>query len=412
MVRSRNQMIQLPSALENPSLETRPPAPAHSRKRPTLGIIGGGQLARMTAQSALSLGCDVVILDDDADAPASTPAARWIRKSANDPAALCELAQAAEVVALENEFVDAALLAELEERGHCVLPSAATMRIVQDKFVQKTALMTAGLQVPPFAAVDSRAELISAGERLGWPLVLKKRRDGYDGKGNATLHSAEDIDAAWERLDGYRHALYVEAFCSFQKELATIVTSSRDGSSVSYPLVETVQRDHICHTVAAPASISDAVARTAGDIARRAVEAVGGVGSFGVEMFLTEDGSVLVNELAPRVHNSGHYTIEACVCSQFENHVRAIMGWPLGSTAMRAPAAAMVNLLGHAEGPGQPQGIADCLAVAGAHLHLYGKARSRPGRKMGHITALGSTVDEALNIATRAAAPLHFGNFS
>lgn len=395
--------------LDIPALETRAVTSPRTRKRPAIGIIGGGQLARMTAQSALSLGCDVVILDYDADSPASTPAARWICKPADDMAALCELAQSVDVVALENEFIDAALLGELEERGHCVMPSAATMRLVQDKFVQKTVLMKAGLNVPAFAAVDSRDELVSAGERLGWPLVLKKRRDGYDGKGNTTLRTAADVDAAWERLEGYRHALYVEQFCPFTKELATIITCSRDGSSVAYPLVETVQRDHICHTVAAPASIPDALARKAAGIAQRAVEAVGGVGSFGVELFLSADGAVLVNELAPRVHNSGHYTIEACVCSQFENHVRAVMGWPLGSTAMRTPAAAMVNLLGHTDGPGEPHGIADCLAVAGAHLHLYGKARSKPGRKMGHITALGLNTSDALEIASRAAAPLHFG---
>ena len=353
-----------------------------------------------------------MILDDDADSPASTPAARWLRKPADDLAALCELAQAVDVIALENEFIDAALLGELEELGHCVMPPAATMRIVQDKFDQKTALMKAGLNVPAFAAVDSKDEVVSTGDRLGWPLGLKKRRDGYDGKGNTTLRSAADVDAAWERLEGCRHALYAEQFCTFIKELAIIITCSRDGSSVASPLVETVQRDHICHTVVAPASISEALARKAADVAQRAVAAVGGVGSFGVELFLCGDDTVLVNELPPRVHNSGHYTIEACVCSQFENHVRAVMGWSLGSTAMGAPAAAMVNLLGHADGPGEPHGIEDCLAVAGAHRHLYGKARSKPERKMGHIAALGTNIDTALDIATRAAASLHFGRIS
>ena len=398
--------------LDIPALETRAVTSPRKRTRPALGIIGGGQLARMMAQSALSLGCDVVVLDNDPESPAATAAARWIRRPGDDLAALCELAEAVDVVTLENEFIDAGLLAELEERGHRVMPSAATMRLVQDKLVQKTLLQDTGLPVPAFASVKSKADLLSAGERLGWPLVLKKRRDGYDGKGNTTVRGAADVDSAWARLDGDRHALFAEEFCPFTSEIAIIITCSRDGSSVAYPLVETVQRDHICHTVIAPAHVSEVVARKAGEIARRAVEAVGGTGSFGVEMFLCPDGAVLVNELAPRVHNSGHYTIEACECSQFENHVRAVMGWPLGSTAMRAPAAAMVNLLGHADGPGVPHGIAECLAIAGAHLHIYGKAHSKPGRKMGHITALGSDAATAHDIATRAAAPLRFGDSS
>jgi 5-(carboxyamino)imidazole ribonucleotide synthase len=383
---------------------------SRKRNRPAMGIIGGGQLARMMAQAALSLGCDVVVLDDDEDAPASTPASRWIRKPGNDYDALCELAEAVDVVALENEFIDAELLSQIEERGHRVLPSSSTIRMVQDKLIQKTALSKAGLPVPAFVAVSSRAGVIAAGERFGWPIVLKKRRDGYDGKGNATVRSSADVDDAWARLGGDRCDLFAEQFCPFTSEVAMIITCSPDGSFVSYPLVETVQRDHICHTVTTPARVSDALAREAGEMARLAVGAVGGVGSFGVEMFLRDDGALLINELAPRVHNSGHYTIEACACSQFENHIRSVMGWPLGSSAMRAPAAAMVNLLGQTDGSGVPHGITECLAISGSHLHIYGKAHSKPGRKMGHITALGSSVEEALSIAQRAAASLRFGD--
>jgi 5-(carboxyamino)imidazole ribonucleotide synthase len=178
---------------------------------------------------------------------------------------------------------------------------------------------------------------------------------------------------------------------------------------VSYPLVETIQRDHICHVVKSPATVPSEVAARAADIAQRAVSAVSGVGSVGIEMFLTADGNILINEMAPRVHNSGHYTIEACACSQFENHVRAVLGWPLGSTAMRTPAAVMVNLLGAAKGTGQPRGIEAALQIPGAHIHVYGKTTSSPGRKMGHITALGDTIDQALERAQRAAAAIRFG---
>ena len=177
-------------------------------------------------------------------------------------------------------------------------------------------------------------------------------------------------------------------------------------------LVETVNRDHICHHVVAPAAIAPALAQQAGDVAQRAVEAIGGVGSFGMELFLGRDGRLLVNEIAPRVHNSGHYTIEACACSQFENHVRAVLGLPLGSSALRAPAAAMVNLLGFGDGSGTPIGLAEALKVAGANVHVYGKSRSARGRKMGHVTAVGATAGEALAIAQRAADRIRFGGMA
>jgi 5-(carboxyamino)imidazole ribonucleotide synthase len=241
-------------------------------------------------------------------------------------------------------------------------------------------------------------------------MVLKKRRNGYDGKGNHTLRSAGDIDVAWPQLGGDANALFVEQFCPFTMELAIMLTRSRMGEIAAYPVVETVQRNHICHIVKAPAPIAADMATRAAAIARKAVEAVGVVGTMGVELFLTANGEILVNELAPRVHNSGHYTIEACVCSQFENHIRAVMGWPLGSTAMLAPAAVMINLLGAARGVGTPHGLSAALAIPGAHPHIYGKALSVPGRKMGHLTALGNSLDEALATAQRAASLIHFGD--
>jgi 5-(carboxyamino)imidazole ribonucleotide synthase len=176
-----------------------------------------------------------------------------------------------------------------------------------------------------------------------------------------------------------------------------------------YPVVETVQRNHICHTVTVPAAVDPAVTVAAAGLAERAVGAVEGVGSFGVELFLLDAGQLVINELAPRVHNSGHYTIEACDCSQFENHVRAVLGWPLGSPTLRSPAAAMVNVLGVGAGSGRPTGLTDALAVAGAHIHLYGKRASNPGRKMGHVTALGPNPHAALAVARSAAEQIRFG---
>lgn len=377
---------------------------------PRLGIVGGGQLARMTAMAALQLGCDVIVLERNRYSPAATLATHSMVGDWDDVASLRALAERADVLTLENEFVDAGALAALEQHGHTVLPRARTIALVQDKLTQKQTLQAAGLPVPRLDAVATPGEAARVAEAFGWPVLLKARRNGYDGKGNATLRSRADIPPAWEQLGGAAgQALFVEAFCDFAMELAVIVTRGRDGEVVTYPVVETVQRDHVCHVVRAPAAVAPEVAAHAADVARRAVEAVDAVGSFGVEMFLTRTGDIVVNELAPRVHNSGHYTIEGCDCSQFENHVRAVLGWPLGSPRMVAPAAVMVNLFGTARAPGRPTGLDRALEVPGAHVHLYGKAMSGARRKMGHVTALGASVPEAEAAAARAAAHITFG---
>ena len=374
-----------------------------------LGIVGGGQLAKMTAQAAAQLGCKVVILERQPEFPADSVAACTLIGDWNDPNSLLELASLADVVTLENEFVDAGALAVLEERGHTLWPSAATLRRIQDKLLQKQTLADAGLPVPPMRQVERVEDVATLAREWGWPLLLKARRNAYDGKGNATLHTFADIGVAWSKLGGHTgNSLFAERFCPFTTELAVIVTRARDGEVATYPVVATVQRNHICHVVRAPAPVAPGIAERAAELARQAVQGVGAIGSFGVEMFLVEDGQLFINELAPRVHNSGHYTIEACVCSQFENHVRAVLGWPLGSTSMRAPASAMVNLLANADRPGMPQGLQKALRVPGAHVHLYGKTRSAPGRKMGHVTALGQTLPEAEATAQRAATCIRF----
>jgi 5-(carboxyamino)imidazole ribonucleotide synthase len=391
-------------------LQIAEPARVAPAIHPRLGIVGGGQLAKMTALAGLQLGCDVVVLEGNNYSPAANLASHSIVGDWDDPEALLKLASRVDVVTLENEFVDAGSLRALEDAGYQLFPTAPSIALVQDKFVQKQTLAAAGLPVPRFLAVTSLAQVAEAGARLGWPLVLKARRNAYDGKGNATLKSPADAPAAWQKLGGHEgRELFVEEFCHFTKELAVIVTRGRDGQSVSYPVVETIQREHICHIVKAPAAVPPEISDHATELARRAAAVVGAIGSFGVELFLTSEGAIILNELAPRVHNSGHYTIEACICSQFENHVRAVLGWPLGATAMVAPAAVMVNLLGTAKAAGHPWGIERALAVPGAHVHVYGKAMSGPGRKMGHVTALGTTQQEALAIAQKAAGLIRFG---
>jgi 5-(carboxyamino)imidazole ribonucleotide synthase len=382
---------------------------AGSRDRLTLGIIGGGQLAKMTAQAAAQLGCRVVILERQAEFPAGSVAARTIIGDWDDPDSLLDLAALADVVTLENEFVDAGALASLEQHGHTFWPSVATMRLIQDKLVQKQTLVAAGLPVPRMRAVARIEDVASVASEWGFPLMLKARRNAYDGKGNVTLRSVAEIEAAWHKLGGHRgNPLFAEQFCPFTKELAVMVTRGVNGEVATYPVVETVQRDHICQVVRVPAPVVPEIATRAAELARRAVTTVAGVGSFGVEMFLLPGGEIVINELAPRVHNSGHYTIEACACSQFENHVRAVLSWPLGSPALCAPAAVMVNLLGSADGPETPQGLTAALSVPGAHIHIYGKARTARGRKMGHVTALGMTPEAALAVAQRAADYIRF----
>lgn len=377
-----------------------------------LGIIGGGQLARMTAIAALPLGVEVVVLEKNQHSPAARLSPDCVVGDWADRDTLLNFAERCEVITLENEFVDATALELLEKAGHRVFPSAACVAITQDKFKQKLALQRAGLAVAEFCAVSTPEEIIATGTNFGWPLVLKTRRNGYDGKGNYTIKSEADVPSGWRALNGDTNELLVEKWVPFMKELAVIVTRGPDGGTAVYPVVETVQRDHICHLVKAPAQIPEELATRAARLANRAVEAVGGVGSFGVEMFLSATGEILINELAPRVHNSGHYTIEACDCSQFENHVRAVMGWPLGNPLMVAPAAVMVNLLGKEKTAGRPQGLDSALRIYGARLHLYGKLMSGPGRKMGHITVLEKSVEEAQEVALRAAKKIHFGEKS
>ena len=374
-----------------------------------IGIVGGGQLAKMTALPAMELGCEIVILEKTENTPSSSLAAEILYGDWDDPVNLLALANKVDVVSLENEFVDANALKEVEDADHVLFPSAKTIGLVQDKFIQKQTLSDAGIPVAPFAAVSSKKDIEEKAKELGWPLVLKSRRMGYDGKGNATLESDADIDNAWTKLNGDEKELYVEGFCNFTCELAVMVTRSIDGNMVNYPVVESIQKDHICHIVRAPARIDDKLANEAIEMARKAVTTIDGIGTIGIEMFLTEDKHIVLNEMAPRVHNSGHYTIEACECSQFENHVRAILGMPLGSTKMIAPAAVMINMLGEEQGTGYPVGIADALAVQGAHIHVYGKTTTNIGRKMGHITALGDTVEQAEEIANRAAKCIRFG---
>ncbi len=374
----------------------------------TVGILGGGQLARMTAIAAYKLGLQIAVLDPEPDSPAQQIAHLKVVGSLNDAYMLETLARISNIITLENEFVDAPLLKHLESIGACVYPTANTVGLVQDKLLQKQLLESRGISVPPFIGVSSYEDIYKAGEEFGWPLVLKARRNGYDGRGNVLVKEPSEALSAWDKLRGAKNQLMVETFIRFKKELAVMVVRGVSGEMATYPVVETIQKDHICHIVKAPAEVSTRVYEKAISISRQAIEAVSGIGIFGVEMFLLDDDNVLINELAPRPHNSGHYTIEACFTSQFENHLRAILGFPLGSTSMVLPAAVMVNLLGTRDGFATVSGLEKASKIPGVNVHIYGKKITHPGRKMGHITVLGKNIDEALEKAIKAANLISF----
>lgn len=375
----------------------------------TLGILGGGQLAQMLIQAAISFGIDTAIFERTPD----TPAARltqhaWVG-AWTDQENLSQFAALCECITLENEFVDVAVLEQLTTLGVHVFPTSETLALIQDKLIQKQTMAAAGIALPAFAGVESQQAVLAAGEAMGYPLVLKARRDGYDGYGNVTLHAPAEVRAGWAKLGGDAgRRLLVEAFVPFERELAVLVVRGRDGEVRTYPVVETVQQNHICHVVRAPAHIPPQTAQAAIDLAVLAVETVRGVGVFGVELFMMAGGAVLYNEIAPRPHNSGHYTIEACVTSQFENHLRAVLGMPLGDTAMTVPAAVMLNVLGTRTGAAHPSAAWGALATSGAHVHLYGKREVRVGRKMGHVTVVAATLNEAESRARQAVAQIDF----
>jgi 5-(carboxyamino)imidazole ribonucleotide synthase len=369
----------------------------------TLGLLGGGQLAKMTAQEAYKMGLRVAVIEHGADSPAGMMTKKEFSGGWKNPEDLEAFIQASDIITLENEFIDPDILDVIAER-RLVFPTPDTMRLVQDKFIQKQTFAAVGVPTPHFAEITSKQDLVDFGQKHGYPFVAKTRKFGYDGYGNATIKRETEIDMVWRRfMEGEDpRPLLAESFVTFTKELAVMVARNKRGEIAVYPCVQTIQQGHICVTVLAPAPIEPELQKRAQEIAVACVETINGVGVFGIEMFLTTDDQIIFNEIAPRPHNSGHYTIEACHTSQFENCIRAVTNLPLGSADMRVPAACMINLLGERTGSGIPDSVIEMLKVNDVALHLYGKKDVRMGRKMGHLTATGATVDEAFQRANLA----------
>ncbi len=345
----------------------------------TIGILGGGQLGRMTAMAAARLGYNCHIYAPDEDSPAALVSAAATVAAYDDEDALDGFARAVDVVTLEFENIPVQAVRRLA-RTVAVHPGAEILEVAQDRVREKDFLRSIGVATAPWLEVADLAGLERADRQIGRPAVLKSARLGYDGKGQAPVTADTDLARAFDSIGSVRSIL--EGWVDFTREISVIVARGGDGAMASYPAVENRHVRHILDTTVAPAQLADGVAERAVDIARRIAGELGYVGVLAVEMFVAGDGAVLVNELAPRPHNSGHWTLDACATSQFEQLVRAVCGLPLGDTDHHS-AAVMKNLIGD-EVDDWPK----YLAEPGARLHLYGKTETRPGRKMGHVTRL------------------------
>jgi 5-(carboxyamino)imidazole ribonucleotide synthase len=373
-----------------------------------IGILGGGQLGRMLGLAGRAMGYRIAVLDPDPDCPAAAVADRLIIGSYDDVGAAMRLADVSAVVTYELEHVAAEVVQALELRVP-VRPGQGPLRVTQDRLAERRFVEAAGVAVAPWREVRSVAEAEAAARDLGLPLRLKVPIGGYDGHGQIRIALADDLDAAWERLGRPAgDVLLAERELDFALELSVIVARGVDGATAVFPIARNVHDAGILVESVAPAPVAAEVAARAVAIGTTLAEAMDLCGTLTAELFLMRDGSLAVNELAPRVHNSGHWTIEGAATSQFEQHIRAICGLGLGSPAALAPTA-MVNLLG--TGPRRDAclvGAAGALADPNVHLHLYDKRRVFERRKMGHLTALGSDVDEALDRARAGLAALHW----
>lgn len=361
----------------------------------TLGILGGGQLGRFIALAARDLGWKTAALDPAADSPALQVVDTPIIGSLDDPEAACRLARACDIVTLEWELI---ALPALEKAAALkpLHPSPAVLAVIQDRLTQRKFLARHGFPQTVFAQADSAKDLPLH------PVIVKRRTHGYDGKGQARLDPPADLARAAELL---KQPCIWEKIVPFQKEISVILARTKDGRTSVFPVAENLHRDGILHATRTPAQIPEPTARRATNLALEIAQALGDVGVMAVEMFLLADGTLLVNEIAPRVHNSGHATMGACATSQFEQHVRAVCGLPLGPTVSRQ--AVMVNLMGELWKEGEPDW--DRLGgIPGLTIYLYGKSQARPGRKMGHYTVVGPAAVEEWDLADARLAALRF----
>lgn len=369
----------------------------------TIGIIGGGQLGKMIALAAKQMALKVCVLDPSNCCPCSSVSDELIVADFKDAEAIKKLASKSDVVTYEIELANTSALMDLaSENANLVNPSPKTLQIIQDKYKQKLFLKKFGLRVPSFSLIESRQKLFQICKKYGFPTILKARYDSYDGKGNYTIKTEKDIVTAYSHF-GLDKKPMLEKYVHFSKEISIMVARNMSGQITSFPVAENIHRDHILNMSIVPARISDKVAWRAKKMAEKALDSLKGAGVFGIEMFVTDD-DVVINEIAPRPHNSGHYSIEACSVSQFEQHIRAILNLPLTEPRLLSPAAVMLNLLGpdNFEGPYAIRGLRKALSTPGLNLHIYGKKISKPRRKLGHFTITGISIKDVMIKADNA----------
>jgi len=352
----------------------------------TIGMVGGGQLGRMFATAAAAMGYRMVVFCESQQEPAAQVADVVIAAPLHDHDAIDRFASQCDVITLEFENIPAETIARCNEFAP-TFPSASVLATAQDRLAEKSTFREAGLPVTPFAEVHDRDSLVAASDSLGWPLVVKTARSGYDGKGQQRVSNADAATAVdWSQCDRWS----AEQWIAFDREVSAIVARSVSGQCRLFPIFENEHHNHILDVTKVPSAIDTSLAERVGQIAIAATETLDVIGLLCVEFFVRGD-EVMINEVAPRPHNSGHLTIEACETSQFAQHVRAVCNLPLGSTALRAPAAAMANLLGDLwNRDGRSPDWRKVLSDPAIALHLYGKAGARPGRKMGHLTITGN----------------------
>jgi len=363
-----------------------------------IGIIGGGQLGKMMAQAAKKMGFYVQILDPTPECPAGQVADRQMVADFFDSKKLREFVLGNDVTTFDIERANESLK-ELLKEGCLIYPWPQILEIIQDKFKQKEVLVKHNIPTSKYKKVGNK-DIVSSIKEFGFPVVQKVCRGGYDGRGVFIIKNEKDIEKQ------IKSESFLEEFVNIEKELAINVARNNRGEIRCFPVVEMVfdQKANICDTVIAPARVSEKIKKESEEIGIETIKALGegAVGIFGIEMFLTKKGKVLVNEIAPRPHNSGHYTIEACLTSQFEQHIRAITGLPLGSSELLTPAV-MINLLGEPGYQGKPffKGIKETLSIPGVSLHIYGKKITRPFRKMGHLTIIDKNIEKAIEKAKK-----------
>jgi len=363
-----------------------------------LGIIGGGQLGMMITEAAKNLSehiSEIIVLDPTENCPAAQAGAKQIVGDFKDELAILKLAEQSDIITYEIESGNTDVLSKLKAK---IEPSPSTLGIIQDKFLQKTFLSENELPVSQFYEITSLGDLHEKIKELGLPVLLKARRDAYDGRGNFKITSLDEIEKAYHHFDG--KSLMVEKFVNFKMEVSVIAARNTKGDIVTYPLVENIHENNILKMTIAPARTSDDVISNAGDIAKKTMEVLKGAGVFGIEMFIDQNNKILINEIAPRVHNSGHHTLQSCKTSQFEQHLRAILGLDLGSTDL-VHNTVMYNILGPDGFEGKYKPVQ--LEKDGVYLKMYGKDVSKPQRKLGHFNVVdmndSKNTSELLGIA-------------